>query len=201
MHMHMHMHTHTHTHTTHTHTHTHTHGLSLSLSVWTSSWAAQGPSAWLRCGRGCPHKVATSAPPNTQALSPEALPAALAQLHAGLRPGGTLLLRDYGRLDLKHLKFAAVPGSRLPSPVAGWDWHTRGDGPAGELHVPCGRRHSSRPRPTPGCPGCTHGGLGPGLCSPDAPRTSQEPYIPLRSPQPPRAAVVSLAAAARLCRA
>ena len=44
-----------------------------------------------------------------------------------------LLLRDYGRLDLKHLKFAGVPGSRLPSPVAGWDWHTRGDGPAREL--------------------------------------------------------------------
>ena len=76
-------------------------------------------------------EVAHSAPSHTQALSPEALPAALAQLHASLRPGGTLLLRDYGRLDLKHLKFAAVPGSRLQSPIAGgWDWHTRGDGPA-----------------------------------------------------------------------
>ena len=77
-----------------------------------------------------PKSLTHSAPSNTQALSPEALPAALAQLHASLRPGGTLLLRDYGRLDLKHLKFAAVPGSRLHSPIAGWDWHTRGDGPA-----------------------------------------------------------------------
>ena len=88
------------------------------------------PTQGLRCGRARTAKVSHSAPSNTQALSPEALPGALAQLHACLRPGGTLLLRDYGRLDLKHLKFAAVPGSRLQSPIAGWDWHARGDGPA-----------------------------------------------------------------------
>ena len=69
------------------------------------------------------------------ALSPEALPAALAQLHACLRPGGRLLLRDYGRLDLKHLKFAAVAGSRLPC-GGGWDWHARGDGTTALFFTP-----------------------------------------------------------------
>ena len=47
------------------------------------------------------------------ALAPSALPAAFAHLHATLRPGGVLLLRDYGRLDLKQMKFAGTRGSQL----------------------------------------------------------------------------------------
>lgn len=61
------------------------------------------------------------------ALPPEALPAAFGHLARVLRPGGQLLLRDYGRLDLKQLKFAAVAGARLGS-GHGCEWYARGDG-------------------------------------------------------------------------
>lgn len=71
------------------------------------------------------------------ALAPDALPAALAQLRACLRPGGRLLLRDYGRLDLKHLKFAAVAGSRLHCAAAReWEWYARGDGTTALFFTP-----------------------------------------------------------------
>ena len=60
------------------------------------------------------------------ALAPGALPRAMANLHACLLPGGRLLLRDYGRLDLKQLKFASA-GGRLPD-ADGWEWYARGDG-------------------------------------------------------------------------
>ena len=61
------------------------------------------------------------------ALPPEALPRAFAHLAACLRPGGQLLLRDYGRLDLKQLKFAACAGGRLGE-GHGCEWYARGDG-------------------------------------------------------------------------
>ena len=71
------------------------------------------------------------------ALAPDALPTALAQLRACLRPGGRLLLRDYGRLDLKHLKFAAVAGSRLHCAAAPeWEWYARGDGTTALFFTP-----------------------------------------------------------------
>ena len=61
------------------------------------------------------------------ALPPDALPKAFAHLASCLKPGGQLLLRDYGRLDLKQLKFARS-GTRLGSGVQGCEWYARGDG-------------------------------------------------------------------------
>lgn len=61
------------------------------------------------------------------ALPPEALPRAFSHLAACLRPGGQLLFRDYGRLDLKQLKFASNPGARLGE-GHGCEWYARGDG-------------------------------------------------------------------------
>jgi len=61
------------------------------------------------------------------ALPPADLPRALDHLHRCLLPGGRLLFRDYGRLDLKQLKFARAAGSRLRC-EAGWEWYARGDG-------------------------------------------------------------------------
>jgi tRNAThr (cytosine32-N3)-methyltransferase len=63
------------------------------------------------------------------ALEPQMLPKAFKHLAACLKPGGQLLLRDYGRLDLKQLKFAAASGSRgrLGS-FRGCEWYARGDG-------------------------------------------------------------------------
>lgn len=39
------------------------------------------------------------------AMDPEALPRVARKLHAALRPGGRLLLRDYGRWDEAQLRF------------------------------------------------------------------------------------------------
>ena len=61
------------------------------------------------------------------ALPPAALPDAFKYLAACLKPGGRLLLRDYGRLDLKQLKFAKVPNARLGA-AHGCEWYKRGDG-------------------------------------------------------------------------
>lgn len=61
------------------------------------------------------------------ALPPEALPLAFAHLVACLKPGGQLLIRDYGRLDMKQLKFAKAAGGRLGS-GHGCEWYARGDG-------------------------------------------------------------------------
>ena len=78
------------------------------------------------------------------ALPPEDLARAFVQLAAALRPGGQLLLRDYARLDAKHLKFARAAHARLPHaehamlPASstggeggeggGCEWYARGDG-------------------------------------------------------------------------
>ena len=78
------------------------------------------------------------------ALPPEDLTRAFTQLAAALRPGGQLLLRDYARLDAKHLKFARASHARLPHaehamlPASstggeggeggGCEWYARGDG-------------------------------------------------------------------------
>ena len=78
------------------------------------------------------------------ALPPEDLTRAFTQLAAALRPGGQLLLRDYARLDAKHLKFARATHARLPHaehvmlPASstggeggeggGCEWYARGDG-------------------------------------------------------------------------
>ena len=48
------------------------------------------------------------------ALPPEA-PHAFDHLAACFAPGGSLLLRDYGRLDLKQIKFARTVNGRLGS--------------------------------------------------------------------------------------
>lgn len=61
------------------------------------------------------------------ALRPEALPTAFEQLHRCLLPGGKLLLRDYGRLDMKQLKFSRTEGSRLQC-SSEYEWYQRGDG-------------------------------------------------------------------------
>lgn len=62
------------------------------------------------------------------ALSPDALSRAMTNLYDCLLPGGELLLRDYGRLDLKQLKFArSTSGGRLISD-GDWEWYARGDG-------------------------------------------------------------------------
>lgn len=61
------------------------------------------------------------------ALPPDALPRAFMHLGAALRPGGQLLLRDYGRLDLKQLKFAKASDGRLGT-GHGCEWYARGDG-------------------------------------------------------------------------
>ena len=61
------------------------------------------------------------------ALPPEALPHAFSHLAACLAPGGSLLLRDYGRLDLKQIKFASTLNGRLGS-GHGCEWYSRGDG-------------------------------------------------------------------------
>ena len=47
------------------------------------------------------------------ALPPDDLPAAFSELAASLKPGGRLFFRDYGRLDLKQMKFAAAARGRL----------------------------------------------------------------------------------------
>ncbi len=61
------------------------------------------------------------------AVAPSLLVSALANLRDCLRPGGAILFRDYGRLDLKQLKFARKPNARLPC-EGGWEWYSRGDG-------------------------------------------------------------------------
>lgn len=61
------------------------------------------------------------------ALPPEDLPHAIANLASCLKPGGQLLLRDYGRLDQKQLKFARMKNARLGS-GHGCEWYSRGDG-------------------------------------------------------------------------
>ena len=60
------------------------------------------------------------------ALPPEA-PHAFDHLVACFAPGGSLLFRDYGRLDLKQIKFARTVNGRLGS-RHGCEWYTRGDG-------------------------------------------------------------------------
>ena len=62
------------------------------------------------------------------ALPPDALPCAFAHLAAALAPGGQLLLRDYGRLDLKQLKFASAGSSARLGSGHGCEWYSRGDG-------------------------------------------------------------------------
>lgn len=55
------------------------------------------------------------------ALSPAQWRQAAANIHTMLKPGGLLLLRDYGRFDLTQLRFKA---NRLLSP----SFYVRGDG-------------------------------------------------------------------------
>ena len=63
------------------------------------------------------------------ALPPDRLATAFANLYACLAPGGALLLRDYGRRDLKQLKFARASGAGGRLPCDGADeWYVRGDG-------------------------------------------------------------------------
>jgi SAM-dependent methyltransferase len=57
------------------------------------------------------------------ALPPEDLPHAFVHLASCLRPGGQLLLRDYGRLDLKQLKFARAPRSARLGEAHGCEWY------------------------------------------------------------------------------
>jgi len=62
------------------------------------------------------------------ALPPASMVDALRHLRACLRPGGRILLRDYGRLDSKQLKFARAAGARLECGVPACEWYARGDG-------------------------------------------------------------------------
>lgn len=61
------------------------------------------------------------------ALAPSQLGAAFANLFASLRPGGRLLIRDYGRLDSKQLKFCKRENARIGE-GEGLEWYARGDG-------------------------------------------------------------------------
>ena len=83
------------------------------------------------CPTRCPPAASTSysAYQGVSALPPDRLATAFANLYACLAPGGALLLRDYGRRDLKQLKFARANGARAG---CGWrradEWYVRGDG-------------------------------------------------------------------------
>ena len=92
-----------------------------SAFVWD---VAEPPPAEARTGGGADACLAIF---TLSALAPEALPRALAHLRSCLRPGGRLLLRDYGRLDLKQLKFARAARGRLGG-GHGCEWYARGDG-------------------------------------------------------------------------
>ncbi|KAL1529561.1 hypothetical protein AB1Y20_000505 [Prymnesium parvum] len=61
------------------------------------------------------------------AISPDRLGTAFSNLYDSLRPGGRLLIRDYGRLDSKQLKFCRAPNGRLGG-EDGLEWYCRGDG-------------------------------------------------------------------------
>lgn len=60
------------------------------------------------------------------ALPPERLDAAFSHLFHSLRPGGQLLIRDYGRLDSKQIKFCRTTNGRIGG-FDGLEWYARGD--------------------------------------------------------------------------
>lgn len=87
----------------------------LSTLVLDASVPPGGPSSD-GCSVGCPSPLAGLGADSLllvftlSALAPADMPAALAHAREGLRPGGLLLVRDYGLYDMAMLRF---PGSQM----------------------------------------------------------------------------------------